>query len=103
MKPDTQLLVFATMALDIGEVTEDNVEEWYWRAQFLDALSNEDTYAVLTREFVRRHIGLWVNVRTEKRASFIARHVKRHKENVLWHVNSKVDRELREAKEKVEA
>lgn len=56
-------LGFTMMAVDIGEITDENVVEFYIRQKLLFTLRGEECF---TLEQIRRNIGLSANVRTEK-------------------------------------
>jgi len=59
LNPVTHALIFATMVVDIGEITTKNYEEFYARMTLFGKL-NDITYPTI--EDVRAHIGLHTNV-----------------------------------------
>lgn len=68
LKSIPNTLVWMTMAIDIGEVTENNFEEVWAR---LLIVFEQDIYSIrdddgnqraFTKDEVKRHIGLWTNV-----------------------------------------
>lgn len=67
MNPITNALIWVTMQIGIGEITEENAVEFYSRIHFSEKLfgtnlSNGGEPYFLTFEDVRRHIGLKTNV-----------------------------------------
>jgi hypothetical protein len=77
--PVTEAMVWRLMAIDIGEITEKNVSEVWFRVRMYELLSG--TYAIawnepattvqLTREDVENHIGLSTNVSTKSRGAWL--------------------------------
>jgi len=72
LSPTTHCLIWASMVVQLGEITEANVEEWYRRLSTLESIHG--AYRVrrdgdlnlphpYTLDEVRAHIGLRVNVR----------------------------------------
>lgn len=88
----TEALIWASMSVDLGSITEQNIPEWIWRLAFLQEISKADFLLEKTAEDkppksrnftveeVKRHIGLTTNVITESRAKFVRRwtdHIRR--------------------------
>lgn len=78
LNPVTNALIWATMAVGIGKLTADNVDEFWTRLQLLDRLDGgsfcEDMDGTkLDRGDVERHVGLSTNVTNETRAKWIKR------------------------------
>ena len=79
IKPITKCLVFATISVGIGEITEDNAPEFFARlriveelsGRFLSGPSTEDLY--IKPEDVHAHIGLSTNVSYETREEWAQR------------------------------
>lgn len=75
--PVTDSLIWKTMAVDLGIIKEDNIDEWVWRLQFLQALDGaefsdgEGNEAYITRQDVEDHIGLRTNVINKTRKQFL--------------------------------
>ena len=66
--PVTDGLVWMTMIVDIGRITEKNWKEFYLRAKMYEALKGRYFYECeLTPEMIHRHIGLYTNVSDNKR------------------------------------
>lgn len=55
----TQVLIFSTMAVGIGKITEDSYKEYWDRLQVLHAVYGDTG---LTEDDVRQHVGLETNV-----------------------------------------
>jgi hypothetical protein len=79
MKPLTNALIWTTMAVDLGTITEANIDEWIRRCRALEANDapilrkwNGNTYEPLpiTREMLESHIGLRTNVPNTSPAKF---------------------------------
>lgn len=68
LKSISNTLVWMTMAIDIGEITENNFEEVWARLLvvfhlgFYSLNEDEGTSRPFTKDEVKRHIGLWTNV-----------------------------------------
>jgi hypothetical protein len=78
LRPVTELLVFATMHVGMGEITEKNAAEFYARMTIVHKLhdigiNTPDGPKLLDPEYVQKHIGLTTNVRTETRAQWTKR------------------------------
>jgi hypothetical protein len=65
--PVTDGLVWMTMIVDIGRITEENWKEFYLRVKMYEALKGRYFYDYeVTPELIQRHIGLATNVTTSK-------------------------------------
>lgn len=81
MKAETNNLVWLTMNTGINEITEDNYEIFYRRVKYLEDLTgyyisevNEETgerESLVTKELVKKHIGLSTNASKRTRLQFI--------------------------------
>ena len=81
----THAIIFTTMAVDIGHITEKNYIEFHTRAKFVAALHGSALYEAdehggyeerdFTLEEIKAHIGLGTNVADKTRAYFVKRHV----------------------------
>ena len=77
--PVTNALIWKTMAVDLGEITEENIDEWVWRVQFLQALDGaefgdgESGEAFIVRKDLEDHIGLSTNVSNRTRQQFLSK------------------------------
>ncbi len=81
LKPTTHALVFMTMFVEMGEITEHNTEEFFTRAYIhekcfgalnVKSVGDKMEDASLTYQDVIRHIGLKTNVSTKPKAHFNA-------------------------------
>jgi hypothetical protein len=93
LKGLTEALIHATMAIGLNEITEKNIDEFFWRNVFcqetgLSFLRNPDgskrgfSYAEL-----RQHIGLMTNATRVARKSFIANRMRVIQRDVDWLVS----------------
>ena len=72
----TDMLIWMTMAVDLGEITEDNLDEWEFRYGLLQGVNGPDfgikgVDFYLTREDLENHIGLSTNVGTISRTRWL--------------------------------
>ena len=61
-KPATHYLAWTSMAIGIGEITEKNYHEVYFRHKFLNQISIRQPLLPITLKDVYQHIGLETNV-----------------------------------------
>lgn len=102
MHPNTKLLIFQTMAVGIGRITEANVAEFYTRIKLLEKLNgltdgwwgieptatkSEWTHRPIEPKDIEGHIGLETNVPDEPRAEWQRRIIKRDLDS--WHYEAK--------------
>lgn len=73
MRGITHTLIFGTMAVDLGEITAKNVDEWLFRMQCIARVYGDEGWANITREQLTDHIGLSTNVISKTRKQFIAK------------------------------
>lgn len=86
LNAETKALVFGSMALGLGNITEANISDWYarWKMyekyedfylySFYDGETSTRTY--LTPEVLIKHIGLSTNVSPETNAAWCKRFAK---------------------------
>ncbi len=76
------ILIWGTLALDLGEITEKNIKEWAFRMGFYDATLGGTSYYEknVPIEGLKKCIGLKTNVFTTTRTKFIKKCVDRLKE-----------------------
>ena len=60
LNPLTEGLIWATIVVGLGKITEENAEEFYHRLQFVTKV--EQDCADITLTTIREHIGLKTNV-----------------------------------------
>lgn len=78
MNPRTEALIWSTLALDMGEISAKNVDEFWHRLDLYQhsvgaLLGNVNGDIFLTRDDVVAHIGLKVNVTTKSRRAWHTR------------------------------
>lgn len=95
--PVTDNLIWGTMAVELGGITEENAQEFYIRLCEYAAASGFDVPPV-SLEDVRRHIGLKTNVGSTKPGKWAQW---RKKLACIW--RDRIERELRWAAEEKEA
>lgn len=72
-------LIWATMAIDLGSITEDNVDEWVFRLIYQRRLGlnyiyiDDDVTPAEVEGWVRRWIGMYTNVKSEPRKKWLKR------------------------------
>lgn len=98
---ETKSMIFGSMAVCIGNITEANAKEWYARWKILEKYDNLslttsfvdgewiDNY--LTPQIVQKHIGLSTNVNYVKSSEWATRIVKQY-------VRNKIDITVQEVK-----
>lgn len=71
----TQGMIFTTMGVGIGQLTEDTAAEFYARSHILDLLYGTPDEQQYTPETIKRYIGLNTNAsfKVETRASWTKR------------------------------
>lgn len=109
LKPLTHTLVFISMGVGLGRITEKNWRQWYARASVVEALdgawrtrSEKDgtrTPVFLTPEDVHSHIGLGTNVSNESDAAWHKRTIgysveERERKAGAWLATAGEDAEL---------
>jgi hypothetical protein len=77
----TQSLIFETIAVGLGKITEKNLVEFKARSDFWRKLNGID---VIPLEEIRKRIGLSCNVIDESWAKFVKRHADGFKRDVSW-------------------
>ena len=93
MNPVTHAIIFTTMSVDIGRITDDNWPEFYARSQIISRLygkpliNSDGEEADLTPEDVKAHIGLYCNVITLPRTKWLTKTkqtLNRMTDEALW-------------------
>jgi hypothetical protein len=81
--PVTDTLIWKTMSIDLGEITEANLDEWWFRVRLLQLLDGGPELHggigsfYLTRQDIDDHIGLSTNVSDKSRAEWLKRVLKK--------------------------
>lgn len=90
-------LIWATMSVGIGDLTEKNLEEFYIRVKFLERdgtfMNSHDKEYPFTLEMLRKRVGLRTNVGYESRSAWLKRQTKYALENI----ERKVKKEMEES------
>ena len=83
MHPITHFLIWNSMAIDVGSITEENVDEVWFRtklrcltddvcgARYDNGPDEPDTKIHVTRDDIVRHVGLFTNVSTLTRQQWL--------------------------------
>ena len=68
-------IIWSTIAIGLGEITEGNVDEWVFRLEFrrLCGVSTMADKIQITKPIISRFIGLKTNVICESRRKFLMR------------------------------
>ena len=89
LNPVTHNLIWTTISIGMGEITEKNAEEFYLRTSMWQRLSDLWTAEErLTYEDVLRHIGLHTNVSYETKTKWLNRMYDYEKREVAAHVRA---------------
>ena len=64
-------LIWQTMAVDLGSITEKNLSEWVFRCAVINIMNTNIKFHPVTEDFLRPYIGLCTNVSTTTRAKFM--------------------------------
>jgi hypothetical protein len=85
MNPVTNQLIWLTLTLAVGTITEKSIDEFWWRMRFIQRLDgpnlsyidekNEQIDIYITKQDLRDHLGLRTNVTTMTRAKWFSEQV----------------------------
>jgi hypothetical protein len=100
----TEMLIWGTMAVGLGGITDKNVGEWAIRLEMLkrcgralgvkiDKETGKKGSFNPSIEDVRQHIGLYCNVKNETRTRFRTRLIKNVEADVVRHVEAELKKE----------
>lgn len=107
--PVTNALIWATMQVDLGEISEKNLDEFFTRLKMAEEVygpllftweKDQPKESLLTYGAVKRRIGLYTNVSNKTPNQFnkrIAEVLRRHAEDVLRYEKGVEAREQRNA------
>src|SRR4051812_31333649 len=78
LNPVTEALIWNTISIDIGTITEDNASEVYARTKILESINGAMLFKAgkespIEMEDIRAHIGLWCNVSFKPRKEWALR------------------------------
>ena len=82
--PFAQNVVFLTMAVGIGHITEDNYLEFYARANIVERLERVSREQWTTPNHIKMMIGLRTNVQSETWRQWLHRWMDYEKKEVIW-------------------
>lgn len=80
----TQCIIFATMAVGVGDTSYRDGDEFVWRVQVYESLfgpsfaQGPEGLIALPEDELRKHVGLRTNVSFETRAAWLKRTMERH-------------------------
>jgi hypothetical protein len=101
LSPVTNALIWATLAVDMGEITDDNAIEFAWRCSFYELFAGpllvevkDDDFVPrpLTIEDVRAHIGLTTNVVDRPKWTWTKKMVQIHRTDFFREVDRQKER-----------
>ena len=75
MNPITHNLIFSTISVGMGVITDENFEEFYFRLNICERLYDTPKDQRLSMQDVLDHVGLSTNVSFETRPKWIKRHM----------------------------
>jgi hypothetical protein len=81
----TNCLIWSTMAVGLGEISENNLEEWLWRLEFLKGVGRTEPN-LCDLDLLEQHIGLKCNVIDEPRGKWSNRIIKTFKQDIDYKV-----------------
>lgn len=67
----THSLIWATIAVDLGQITAKNIGEWQIRLQMIAVAYGDPAWGEITRKQLEAHIGLSTNVSNTTRTKFL--------------------------------
>lgn len=98
--PITEAIIWMTMSLDIGDITEKNIPEWLFRIRIFTRVSDGHGFGIKdgkpwnpSEEDLRKRIGLTTNVGTRTRKQYLAKVMKNLELNVLAELKKPVTSE----------
>jgi hypothetical protein len=88
--PVTNSLIWSSMTLQLGSITEGNVKEWAFRLRMLQLVggdlpefSDGDYKVWITEQDIRNHIGMRTNVTTKTREQWLKQQFGKGTEHML--------------------
>lgn len=69
VKPKTEAIIWVTMLIEMGTISEHNYKEFYRRVHFYQLLFEERS-SEITLEDIKAHVGLRTNVINKSNAAF---------------------------------
>jgi hypothetical protein len=89
----TNNLIWSTIAVDMGSITDDNWQEFYARLSTWERLMGYSTEHLTTPQQVRRRIGLVCNVSTTTRLQWMKRMVNTRIDDLKRYADSQVGKD----------
>ena len=83
-----ECMIWGSIAVDLGEVNEKNVDEWMFRLRFLERIGRGITSTPMPESIVRRWVGLKMNVITENRKKWMKKRMDRLERDVEYQLKS---------------
>jgi hypothetical protein len=83
-----ECMIWGSIAVDIGEVNEKNVDEWVFRFRFLERIGRGVALKPIPVELVRRWIGLKMNVHTETRKKWMKKQIDNLEDQVKFQIKT---------------
>jgi hypothetical protein len=83
-----ECMIWGSIAVDLGEVTEKNVDEWMFRLRFLERIGRGITNTPMPESIVRRWVGLKMNVSTETRKKWMKKRMDRLEQDVEYQLKN---------------
>lgn len=90
-----ECLIWGSISIDIGRITEENASEVLFRYRFLERIDQSITTQPMTMEAIQRWIGLRTNVVTLDRKAWLEKVAKIVKTNLARDVWTSVQSELK--------
>lgn len=81
-----ECLIWGSIALDMGDISDKNVDEWFFRFKFLESVGRSITNQPMTRSVIERWVGLRMNVITLPRKKWMKRVMEQVERDVEYSV-----------------
>lgn len=85
-----ECLIWGSLALDLGEITDKNVDEWMFRFKFLETVGRSITNVPMTRSVVERWVGMRTNVITLTRKKWMKRVTEQIERDVAYSIKNEM-------------
>ena len=89
----TQNLIWSTIAIDMGAITDDNWQEFYARLTTYERLIGTPSADLTPPKEVKRRIGLYCNVTTRTRLQWLKRVVNNRMDDFVSYADWKIEKE----------
>jgi hypothetical protein len=84
-----ECLIWGSICIDIGQITDENVDEVLFRYRFMERIGESVTTQPMTKEAIQRWVGLRTNVANMTRAKWISKMTKRLGEDIEREIKQK--------------